>query len=165
MKVSNILVYRIEPFEKIGIFQEGDILSYPIDKNDTSMTLRKKELEDSFEKVRLSLFGDRPSRKSAMFVIPCDMNYVLRWADTKYGKAYANYLLLSLRLEGELFWHDADLFNDALLPLNLIPIDNLAQQYWGGLDEAYENVELVEGLFIGTATVEKIEIKTHDALL
>lgn len=164
MIVENLLVYRIEPIDKNGDIHIGDSLPMPEENPEMKLPQRKKDAEDLFEDARLSFFPDLFSRKSSLFVIPFEIKYVELWADTKYSKNYAEYLLLTLRLNGELEWYDADLFNDIVSPFPQYPLEELAKLYWGGLGDDYSQTELVEGLFRGTAIIEKIERKVHKAL-
>lgn len=161
--VSNISVYRIESSDKSKLLYVGDVLSYPMNKDESLMTDSKKGIEDEFEKVRLKCYENQPSRKRGLFVIPLDLTYVNDWADIKFAKSFAEYCLLTLNLEGELIWHDADLFNHAFLPFYNNSIEELACRYWEGLCDSYDSTELVEGLFFGEATVLNKQIMCHKA--
>lgn len=164
MIVENLLVYRIEPIDKNGDIHIGDSLPMPEENPEMKLPQRKKDAEDLFEEVRLSSFPDLLSRKRSLYVIPFEIEFVERWADTKYLKSFAEYLLLTLRLNGELEWYDADFFNDTVSPFPRYSNNELANHYWAGLGNDYSQTELVEGLFRGTAIIENIERKVHEAL-
>lgn len=165
MNKQKYKVYRIEPIEKINQFKINMELPKVIRDTSNWSDLKNKS-ENFFEDIRNSEFPNMPSRLHSLFVIPYDMDYVLKWADAKYGKEHREYTLLTLELCGELKWFDADLFNDFNSPFpRYSPKEELARHYWRGLDVDYNQIDLVEGLFNGTAVIKRIEPKTHDAII
>ena len=162
MKVIDYKVGRIVPIEANGQYQVGQVLFQPQPKINPNYSPRKLMIENIFENVRNAKFPHLPSRKSSLFVFPMnEVKYEEEWLNILYPHRNAEYVLLTLSLTGELLWFDSDFYNECQLYSNNIPkLREQASQYWKPIED-YLDLPQIEGLFIGTAIVENIEVKTR----
>lgn len=160
MQVKGYKVGRIVPIESLGQYEVGQVLCQPQFRVNPDYSLRKISIEEIFENVRANNYPYLPSRQRSLFVFPIDdKKYEEEWLKTLYPHQTVQYILLTLSLNGELYWFDSDFFTDCL-PLNdADKINEQAHKYWRPKKD-YANIPQIEGLFVGAACVEGMEIKT-----
>ena len=162
MQVIDYKVGRIVPIEMKEQYKVGQVLFLPQPKINPDYSERKLMIENIFEDGRKTVFPHLPSRQSSLFVFPIDdVKYEEEWLNILYPHQNAEYVLLTLSLTGELLWFDSDFYNECQLYSNNIPkLQEQASQYWKPIED-YLGLPQIEGLFIGTAIVENIEVKTR----
>lgn len=162
MQITDLKVGRIVPIEAKDQYQVGQVLFQPHPKINPDYSERKLTIETVFEDVRNTMFPHLPSRQSSLFVFPIDdVKYKEEWLNILYPHQNAEYVLLTLSLTGELLWFDSDFYNDCLLfDISPSKLEEQARLYWKPKED-YSNLPQIEGLFVGEATIEKIEIKTR----
>lgn len=162
MQVKGYKVGRIVPIESLGQYKEGQVLLQPHPRINANYSPRKLMIENYFERIRVADYPNLPSRKSSLFVFPIDdMKFREEWLNILYPHQNVEYVLLTISLTGELFWFDSDFYNDCLLfELDPSKLEEQARLYWEPKDD-YSNLPQIEGLFVGTAIIENIEIKTR----
>lgn len=159
MTVSNYRVGRIVKYEDLQRYTIGQLLSRPQIITNPNYSPKKVQIETAFEDMRKKTFPNMPSRKNSLFVFPFEERYEQEWLNTMYPKLNVDYVLLTLVLNGELYWFDADYYNDSYYA-DENSIKRNALNYWRVVDD-YSQLPLVEGLFIGNAIVENIEVKYY----
>lgn len=155
MRVENKIVYRIVPFDldiKIGEYAQPT--KWEI-KGDF-----KRRLEESLEKQRPN---GMPPRDKCLYVCFSKEN-AYEWASIKFGRQTTSYKLLTLELNGDLFWLKADCYN--FLPPNcsIETIENASIDYWNSNIEVESLLAIdksYEGLFIGENKITAIEYKNY----
>lgn len=157
MDIENELVYRIISQSKSDDFGINETIPIPMERDDFPCSPRKKETEDSFEKLRASSFPNLPSRKSSLFVLPHDLTIVNKWLSGHYPHDYYDYTLCELRISGTLIWCDEDKFTSACIEPATRETD--AKSYWNNAGDTYDSFDLPEGLFRGEATLVAKEDK------
>lgn len=120
---------------------------------------KKLHIEEIFEDIRITDYPDLPSRKNALFVFPLEKKHEQEWLNIFYPKLNVEYILLTLVLDGDLYWFDADSYNGCYYA-DENSIKHNALNYWRVIDD-YSQLPLIEGLFIGDAIVENIEVKFY----
>lgn len=159
MIVSNYRVGRIVKIEYRHQYFEGQLISQPNKIKDPDYSPKKVQVETDFEDVRKKTFPNMPSRKNSLFVFPLEERYEQEWLNVLYPKLNIEYVLLTLVLNGDLYWFDTDYYNDSYYA-DKNSIKRNALNYWRVVDD-YSQLPLVEGLFIGNAIVENIEVKYY----
>lgn len=160
MEVTNYKAYRVIPIDRESEFNIGEVIPMPQYRSDADVSERRKKWEDIFEKKRKSLCNNEPSRRATLFVFPYDQKYIDDWLSATY-KSSESYVLLTLQLDGEVFWHNIDEYNQVvIMPDNEHHIEECAEKYWIDLGNDFSCIDSVEGLFRGTAKVINKEIKT-----
>lgn len=162
MQVIDYKVGRIVPIDSSGQYKVGQVLLQPQSKINPNYSPRKLMIETLFEKIRVTDYHNLPSRQTSLFVFPID-DEIFReeWLNILYPHQNVEYVLLTLSLTGELLWFDSDFYNDCLLfELDPSKLEEQARLYWEPKDD-YSNLPQIEGLFVGTAIIENIEIKTR----
>lgn len=148
MKVNNYKAYKVillatlakEEHPNYGV---GKIL--PLRKLDMD-SLDKGTIEKNFkfEKIRKEKYASLPSRIESNIFVFANREYADKWIGQIYG-TISDYLLLDLRLDGEIKWFEAmDYYEDK-------PI-----VYWEGASDEPLNSSTTEGIFHGIAHIEKI---------
>ena len=161
MLVKDYLVYRVISVEKATCLNVGGLLPIPNENKLFDGSIIKKETEDCFERIRASSFNHLISRKSCLFVLPYNMEYVQRWLSDEHPHDDCNYALLTIKLDGELIWCDQSKYTDAGVLARLRV--EIATDYWREAGDEYKSFELPEGLFRGRAVLIKIDINNHIA--
>lgn len=160
MKVIDYKVGRIVKIEYLHQYFEGQLISQPNKIINPDYSPNKVQVETVFEDVRKKTFPNMPSRMNSLFVFPLTERYTQEWLNTMYPKLNVGYIFLTLILNGDLYWFDADYYNDSLFLDDINDIKSYALNYWKSIDN-YSDLPLIEGLFIGNAIVENIEVKYH----
>lgn len=160
MEVINYKVGRIVPLDSIGQYQIGHVLCQPQSKTNPDYSHRKIKIEEVFESIRANNYPYLPSRQSSLFVFPIDdKKFEEEWLKILYPHQTMQYILLTLSLTGDLTWYDSDYYNDCLLFDDTDKMKEQAHKYWIPKED-YANIPQIEGLFVGEAIVERIDIKT-----
>ena len=160
MKVIDYKVGRIVKIEYRHQYFEGQLISQPNKIKNPNYSHKKLQVEIAFEDVRKKTFPNMPSRMNSLFVFPLEERYEQEWLNVLYPKLNVEYVLLTLILNGDLYWFDADCYNDCLFIDDLNLTRPNALKYWKTIDD-YSDLPLVEGLFIGNAIVENIDVKYY----
>lgn len=162
MQVKGYKVGRIVPIESLGQYKKGQLILQPQPNINPNYSSRKLMIESTFEKIRVTDYPNLPPRQNSLFVFPIDdVKFREEWLNILYPHQNAEYVLLTLSLTGELLWFDSDFYNECQLYCNNIPkLQEQASQYWKPIED-YLGLPQIEGLFIGTAIVENIEVKTR----
>lgn len=159
------VVYRVVSQERANYINVGDVINSPVENPDFVCSPLKMFAEDCFERVRLEVFESCPSRKSCLFVLPHDCQIVDQWVFEHYPHSDWNYVLLTLKLDGELIWCDEDIYSNFAVDHSSNVENSLAQQYWVSANSAdYSMFLMPEGLFVGRALVLKKEDKQHKGI-
>lgn len=161
MKVKGYKVGRIVPIESLGQYKKGQLILQPQPNINPNYSSRKLMIESMFEKIRVTDYPNLPSRQNSLFVFPIDdVKFREEWLNILYPHQNVEYVLLTLSLTGELLWFDSDFYNDCLLfESDPSKFEEQARLYWEPKDDY--NLPQIEGLFVGTAIIENIEIKTR----
>ena len=159
MEVSNYKIGRIVKIEDLQRYIVGQSLSQPQIIANPNFSPKKLQIEDIFEDVRMTNFPDLPSRLNSLFVFPLEERHEQEWLSIMYPKLNVEYVLLTLVLNGNLYWFDANYYNDSYYA-DENSIKRNALNYWQVIND-YLQLPLVEGLFIGNAIVENIEVKYY----
>lgn len=155
MKVYKMIVFRIVPFDsEVNV---GECLQCGKWKD---FGKYKQQLEDTLEKYRPEGY---PQRNKCLYVCFSKEN-AYEWAYIKYRKKNVSYKLLTLEVEGDLFWLKSDCYN--FLPDNSHPKerDKACIDYWNSNIEDAKKLVLdkgYEGLFVGDAVVKAVEYKNY----
>ena len=155
MIVKDHIVYRIVPFDADVKVGESALPS-----KWNTMGNYKLRQEETLEEHRPKGF---PRRDICLYVCFSKKN-AYEWAYIKYGRRNTPYKLLTLRVDGELFWLKSDSFN--LLDENSPQqkYDQAGEDYWTSLIEDEKLLTLdkgYEGLFIGENKIISIEYKNY----
>ena len=164
MNVNGVMVYRVIPIEESDGIHIGDTIPIPEANEQFQCSDNKKNAENLFEDYRAREFPAFPSRKSCLFVLPQDIEFVDRWVKAHHPHDDWTYVLLTLQLKGQLLWCDEDHFTKAGLPLPPVFKESEAREYWTKAGNDYTTFEIPEGLFIGKATIKNIEQLEHKGI-
>lgn len=155
MIVKNHIVYRIVPFDADVKVGEPALPSKW--KATGNYKLRQ---EDSLEEHRPKCF---PRRDSCLYVCFSKEN-VYEWAYIKYGKQNTPYKLLTLQIDGDLYWLKSDSYNFLTKNSTQQEYDKASIDYWNSLIEDEKLLSLdkgYEGLFVGENKIIAIEYKKY----
>jgi len=155
MVVKDHIVYRIIPFEaevKVG---------------DRALPSKWKTLGDYKKRQEETLEKHRPNgflrRDNCLYVCFSKEN-AYEWAFIKYGKRNTPYKLLTLQINGDLFWLKSDCFNFLNKNSTQQEYEKASIDYWNSLVEDERLLSLdkgYEGLFVGENIIISIEYKNY----
>ena len=155
MVVKNHIVYRIIPFD--AEVKEGDPALPSKWETMGDCKLRQEEL---LEKHRPKLY---PRRDKCLFVCFSKEN-AYEWAYIKYRERNTSYKLLTLIIDGDLYWLKSDSYNFLNKNSTQQEFDKASIDYWNSLIEDERLLPLdrgYEGLFIGESKIIAIENKNY----
>ena len=143
MIVKRYIVYRIVPSDtdvKVG--------EPALPSKWKTMGNYKRRQEEFLEKHRPEEF---PRRDSCLFVCFSKEN-AYEWAYIKYGRRNTSYKLLTLQIDGDLYWLKSDSYNFLNENSTQQEYDEASEDYWNSLIEDERLLPLdkgYEGLFVG----------------
>jgi len=155
MKVENGIVYRVVDFDVEDI--EG---SPTLPSKWGAVGDYKQHQEETLEKYRPNGF---PQRDNCLYVCFSKEN-AYEWAFIKYGKRNTPYKLLTLQINGDLFWLKSDCFNFLNKNSTQQEYEKASIDYWNSLVEDERLLSLdkgYEGLFVGENIIISIEYKNY----
>ena len=120
----------------------------------------KRRQEEALEEHRPKGF---PRRDSCLYVCFSKEN-AYEWAYIKYGKRNTPYKLLTLQIDGDLYWLKSDSYNFLDENSSLQMYDQASEDYWNSLIEDERLLLLdkgYEGLFVGENKIIAIEYKNY----
>lgn len=155
MIVEKHIVYRIVPFDADAKVGEPALPSkWEIMGN------YKIRQEETLEEHRPKGF---PQRDNCLYVCFSKEN-AYEWAFIKYGKRNTPYKLLTLQINGDLFWLKSDCFNFLNKNSTQQEYEKASIDYWNSLVEDERLLSLdkgYEGLFVGENIIISIEYKNY----
>ncbi len=155
MRVEKVIVYRIVPFDlDVKIGESAQSTKWRVIKD------YKLQLEKTLEKHRPKEF---PPRKKCLFVCFSKEN-AYEWAYIKYGKRNTPYKLLTIQIDGDLYWLKSDSYNFLNEYSTQQEFDQASVEYWNSLIENERLLPLdkgYEGLFVGKNKIIAIENKNY----
>ena len=155
MIVKNHIVYRIIPFDADVKVGESALPS-----KRKAIGNYKQHQEDTLEKHRPKGF---PQRDNCLYVCFSKEN-AYEWAYIKYGKQNTPYKLLTLQIDGDLYWLKSDSYNFLTKNSTQQECDKASLDYWNSLIEDEKLLSLdkgYEGLFVGENKIIAIEHKNY----
>ena len=155
MKVKNHIAHRIVPFDADVKVGESALPSKL--KATGNYKLRQ---EESLEGHRPKCF---PRRDSCLYVCFSKEN-AYEWAYIKYGRHNTPYKLLTLQIDGDLYWVKSDTYNFLNENSTQQEYDQASENYWNSLieDEKFLSLDKgYEGLFVGKNKIIAIEYKNY----
>lgn len=155
MIVKNHIVYRIIPFDADVKVGESALPS-----KRKAIGNYKQRQEDTLEKHRPKGF---PQRDNCLYVCFSKEN-AYEWAYIKYGKQNTRYKLLTLQIDGDLYWLKSDSYNFLTKNSTQQEYDKASIDYWNSLIEDEKLLSLdkgYEGLFVGKKKIIAIENKNY----
>lgn len=155
MIVKNYIVYRVAPFDAdVKVGEPALPSKWEITGN------YKLRQEETLEKYRPN---DFPRRDSCLYVCFSKGN-AYEWAYIKYGKRNTPYKLLTLQIDGDLYWLKSDNYNFLDENSSQQMYDQASEDYWNSLIEDEKLLTLdkgYEGLFVGKNKIIVIEFKNY----
>lgn len=155
MIVEKQIVYRIVPFDADVKVEEPALPS----KWKTTGNYKLRQ-EETLEEHRPKGF---PRRDSCLYVCFSKEN-AYEWAYIKYGKRNIPYKLLTLQIDGDLYWLKSDCYNFLDENSSQQMYDQASEDYWNSLIEDEKLLTLdkgYEGLFVGKNKIIAIEFKNY----
>ncbi len=155
MIVKNHIVYRIIPFDADVKVGESELPS----KREAIGNYKQRQ-EDTLEEHRTKGF---PQRDKCLYVCFSKEN-AYEWAYIKYGKQNTPYKLLTLQIDGDLYWLKSDSYNFLTKNSTQQEYDKASIDYWNSLIEDEKLLSLdkgYEGLFVGENKIIAIEYKKY----
>ena len=155
MIVKNHIVYRIIPFDADVKVGESALPSKRKAIGDY-----KKRKEEALEVHRPKGF---PQRDNCLYVCFSKEN-AYEWAYIKYGKQNTPYKLLTLQIDGDLYWLKSDIYNFLDENSSQQKYNQASDDYWNSLIEDERFLALdkgYEGLFVGENKIIAIEYKNY----
>ena len=155
MKVENGIVYRVVDFDVEVI--EG---SPALPSKWKAIGDYKQRQEEALEKHRPQ---GLPRRDCCLYVCFSKEN-AYEWACFKYGKQNKPYKLLTLQIDGDLYWLKSDIYNFLDENSSQQKYDQASEDYWNSLIEGERFLALdkgYEGLFVGENKIIAIEYKNY----
>lgn len=155
MTVKNHIVYRIVPFDADVKVGESALPS----KRNTTRNYKLRQ-EETLEEHRPNGF---PRRDNCLYVCFSKEN-AYEWAYIKYGKQNTPYKLLTLQIDGDLYWLKSDSYNFLNDYSSQQEYKQASEDYWNSLIEDERLLPLdkgYEGLFVGENKITAIEYKNY----
>ena len=155
MRVKDHTVYRIVPFDADAKVGESILSS-----KWKAIGIYKQRQEETLEKHRPN---GLPRRDNCLYVCFSKEN-AYEWAYIKYREQNTPYKLLTLQIDGDLYWLKSDSYNFLTENSTQQEYDKASIDYWNSLIEDEKLLSLdkgYEGLFVGENKIIAIEHKNY----